>query len=179
MPPDPGPPPPVVPVAGVDDARSTAERVVAGIEATIERAATSFSEQERQHGVNDEWSTVESLRHIVLLVDVWLSRAIVGEEDPFHAIALPPSFMPPKLPGSSIDPEARPTFDEACEVVRGRLERVRRYVADLTPADLDRPVANHARTVAGALGVLFKEFEAHTSFMNRDLDVIEAGRPPG
>lgn len=120
---------------------------------------------------------VESLRHLVLVIDLWLSKAILGHPDPFHAIGLPPSFMPSKLPGSSIDPEARPAFDEACQVLEGRVATLRTYVDALTQDELDRAIEAHAGTVAGALGVLFDELAAHDLFINRDLDLIEGSRP--
>ncbi len=168
----PPPPPPVVPVPDVDTARESAAAARRRLEATIARAST-FNEDELQQRVNDEWSTVESLRHIVLLIDLWLSRAIRGEQDPFDPMALPPSFMPPKLfPDSSIDPNARPSFAEGCEVVRGRITTVEEYVDALTPAELARPIEAHAGTVGGALGVLFDELAAHDRFMNRDLDLL-------
>ena len=173
--PPPGPPPPVVPVPDVESARARAAEATGGLEATMRRA-TSFSDEELHRSVNNEWSTVDSLRHVVLIVDLWLSKAVLGEQDPFHPIALPPTFMPPKLPGSSIDPEARPTFDEACDVLRGRLATVRASIDELTPADLDRPVTSHAKTVGGALDVLFGEMTAHNRFINRDLDIIEGSR---
>src|SRR5262245_35196649 len=136
----PPPPPPVVPVPDVAAAQELAAAARMRLDATIERAS-SFTEDELQQRVNDEWSTVESLRHIVLLIDLWLSRAILGEQDPFDPMALPPSFMPPKLfPDSSIDPDAHPSFADACEVVRGRFTSVEEYVSTLTPAELDRPV---------------------------------------
>lgn len=173
--PPPPPPPPVVPVASVEAARASAAEATAGLEATMRRAA-SFSDEELHRSVNGEWSTVESLRHVVLIVDLWLAKIVLGQEDPFHPMALPPTFMPPKLPGTSIDPDARPSFDEACEVVRGRLAAVRAYVGELTPDDLDRAVVAHAKTVGGALSVLLGELKAHTRFVNRDLDIIEGSR---
>jgi hypothetical protein len=174
--PPPPPPPPVVPVASVEAARASAAEATEGLEATMRRAA-SFSDEELHRGVNGEWSTVESLRHVVLIVDLWLSKVVLGEDDPFHPMALPPTFMPPKLPGTSIDPDPRPTLDEACAVVRARLAAVGAYVDELTPEDLDRPVANHAKTVGGALGVLLGELKAHTRFINRDLDIVESSQP--
>jgi hypothetical protein len=162
-----------VPVPSADAARSEAG-VLAGLETTLQRAA-SLPEDALQVGVNGEWSTVQSLRHIVLVIDLWLSKVILGADDPFHPMALPPSFMPPKLPGSSIDPDARPSFDEACDALRGRLESVQAYVDALTDADLARPVQAHAETVGGALNVLFTELKAHNSFINRDLDVLGSG----
>jgi hypothetical protein len=168
----PPPPPPVIPVPDASAARESAAAARTRLEATI-ALASSFSEDQLQRRVDDEWSMVESLRHIVLLIDLWLSRAIRGEQDPFHPMALPPSFMPPKLfPESSIDPDARPSFAEACEVVRGRIARVDEYVDTLTPGELDRPIEAHAGTVGGALGVLFDELAAHDRFMNRDLELL-------
>lgn len=173
--PPPGPPPPVVPVPDVEAAHASAAAATGDLEATMRRAA-SFSDEELNRSVDNEWSTVDSLRHVVLIIDLWLSKAVLGEQDPFHPIALPPTFMPPKLPGSSIDPDARPTFDEACDVLRGRLATVRAYIDQLTPADLERPVKAHAKTVGGALDVLFGEMTAHNRFINRDLDIIEGSR---
>jgi hypothetical protein len=172
----PPPPPPVVPVASVDEARATASQATGAVEATLQRAA-SFSGEEQAHGVNGEWSTIESFRHLVLVVDLWLSKTILGDADPFDPMALPPTFMPPKLPGTSIDPDADPTFDEASEVLRGRLAAVRSYVETLTDEELGRAVPAHASTVGGALSVLFGELQAHDRFVNRDLDAIEASRP--
>jgi hypothetical protein len=162
-------------VPSVDGAREAAASATATLETTMLRAA-SFPDDDRHRRVNDEWSVVESLRHLVLVIDLWLSKAILGEADPFHAIGLPPTFMPPKLPGSSIDPEARPAFDEACEVLRGRMAGIDTYVDGLTREELDRPIKAHAGTVAGGLGVLFTEMRAHNSFINRDLDLIESSR---
>jgi hypothetical protein len=173
--PPPGPPPPVVPVPDVEAAHAAAAEATGDLEATMRRA-TSFSDEELNRSVDNEWSTVDSLRHVVLIIDLWLSKAVLGEQDPFHPIALPPTFMPPKLPGSSIDPDARPTFDEACDVLRARLATVRAYIDQLTPDDLERPVKAHAKTVGGALDVLFGEMTAHNRFINRDLDIIEGSR---
>lgn len=168
----PAPPPPPQPVPDVDVARESAASATERLEKTILRAS-SFAENERHRRVDDEWSTVESLRHLVFVVDVWLSKTIRGEQDPFHPIGLPPHFVPPKLPGSSIDPEAQPTFEEACEVLRARLAALRGYIDKLTPEELARPIEGHARTVAGGLGVIFNELNAHDRFINRDLDHIE------
>jgi hypothetical protein len=168
-------PPPVTPVPSVDAARESMAAVTERLEATMERASF-FSEEERDQRVDGEWSTIESLRHITFVVDVWLSKQIRGEEDPFHPIGLPPHFMPPKLPGSSIDPDARPSFDEACDVLRGRIAAVQSYVDGLTPEELDRPNESHAKTAAGALSIIFVELNAHDRFINRDLDTIETSR---
>jgi hypothetical protein len=171
----PPPPPPVVPVPDVETARASLRSARDALEATIARAA-SFTEVERNQRVDDEWSTVESIRHLVFVLDVWHSKTIGGETDPFHPIGLPPSFIPAKPPGTSVDPDARPTFDEAAGVLRARLANFAAYIQDLEDADLSRDVPAHAKTVGGALNVIFTELGAHNHFINRDLDAIERSR---
>jgi hypothetical protein len=166
----------VVPVPDVATARALLAEAQDRLDTTVGRLG-SFSEDERQQRVDDEWSAVESLRHLVLVIDLWLSKNILGEPDPFDPIALPPTFMPPKLfPESSIDPDARPSWDDTCAVLRGRMTALHRYVDALTPDELARPVEAHAGTVGGALSVLFVELAAHDHFINRDLDQLEVAR---
>jgi hypothetical protein len=171
--PMPPPPPPIQPVAGVDEAREGVASATAGLEATMQRAA-ALADDDCHRRVNDEWSTVESLRHVVFVVDLWLSKVVLGEPDPFDPMGLPPTFMPARFPDSSIDPEARPSFDEVCQVLAGRLARLSTYVDGLTAEELDRPIKAHAGTVAGALSVILTELKAHTRFIHRDLDLITA-----
>lgn len=159
----------------VDAARASLIEVKELLAATIKRAS-SFTEDERRRRVDDEWSTVESIRHVVFVIDVWLGRTIKGEDDPFHPVGIPPHFVPRVLPGSSIDADASPTFEEACDVLRGRLATLDAYVAALDGDELDRKIGTHAETVAGGLGVIFDELTFHNHFINRDLDKIEKVR---
>lgn len=166
-----GPPPPERVPADVDAARESLAVVVDVLDSTIARAS-ALSDAQRDTRVDDEWSAVESIRHLVFVIDIWLGKLIQGADDPFHPIGLPPHFVPSKPPGSSVDPDARPTFDEACEVLRGRLATLTAFIDALTSDDLARPIGTHAETVAGGLGVIFDELTYHAGFMNRDLDVI-------
>lgn len=43
----------------------------------------------------------------------------------------------------------------------------------MTSDELVRPIESHARTVGGALSVIFGELAAHDRFMNRDLDQLD------
>ena len=115
---------------------------------------------------------MQSIRHLVMVLDGWFSRTIKGEDDPFHPIGLPPSFMPPRPEGTSIDPEADPSFEEARDVLRERFAAFREYVDQLTQEELSRPIDNFTGSVHGSLWVIFGELWAHDRFMNRDLDVI-------
>jgi hypothetical protein len=170
MPAPPPPPPQIPPIVHVATAREEVASACDRLAATMGRAS-ALAEDVLHEGVNGEWSTVESLRHLVLVIDLWLSRTILGDPDPFHPMALPPSFMPPKLfPGSSIDPSADPSFSEASDVLRERLGRLQAYVDEVEPAELTRPVQAHVGTVGGALGVMFHELSAHDGFINRDLE---------
>ncbi len=169
----PPPPPPVIPVPDVETAQKTAAELIELTDATLARVG-ALPDAQRHERVDDEWSAVQSIRHLVLVLDLWLSKTVQGETDPFHPIALPPTFMPPKLPGTSIDPDADPTFDEASDVLRQRLGRLGLYVSGLTSAELERGIDAHARTVGGALNVIFTEVGAHNLFINRDLDIIES-----
>jgi len=170
-----GPPPIQRVPADVDAARSSVVSATEALETTIARAS-SFAAEELNRGVDNEWSTVESLRHLVFVVDLWLGKVIKGEDDPYQPIGLPPHFAPRVMPGSSIDPEASPTFDEACEVFRGRLATLASFVDELTADELARNIGTHAETVAGGLGVIFDELTYHNLFINRDLSKIDQAR---
>ena len=170
-----GPPPPQRVPSDAADAQAHASKVTEILEASIARALT-FTDEQRHQRVNDEWSTTESLRHIVFVVDVWLGRTLKGEQDPFHPIGIPPHFVPRVLPGSSIDADADPSFEETCDALRGRLETLDAYCRALTADELARPIGGHAETVAGGLGVIFDELTYHNHFINRDLDAIESGQ---
>jgi len=158
--------PRLVPVPDVKTARASVRKVTKQLESTITRVS-SFTDGERHRRVKDEWSAVESLRHLTFVIDKWLSKIIKRERDPFHPIAL--------RPGRQRTPPVG-TFEEACEVLRGRLQTLKAYTGALTEEELGRPIAAGPKTVAGGLAVIFNELNAHDRFINRDLDVIEGDR---
>ncbi len=150
---------------------------------TMERART-LPEADLHRSVNDEWSFTETLRHLVLVTDSWVSHAIAGQPRPFHPLGLPPSFVPDHE-SFGIDTGATPTFDEVAEVRAGRIASVRALLEAVTQEDLDRvrppntapggpPPAS--RTATSCLHVVFDEEWAHHRFAVRDLSIIEAER---
>ncbi len=142
---------------------------------TWERAR-ALDERRRQEQVDEEWSVVETIRHLVFVIDGWVSRIINGEDDPFHPIGLPPSFLPRKPEGTSVDPEAAPTFDEALSVWEGRLAKLRLVIDGLNEGELERPIEHiHANDVRTALWIVLDELWAHNRYMNRDISVLERG----
>lgn len=154
------------------------------LKATLDRAR-GLTEEQRHERVDGEWSVVETIRHLIFVIDGWISRTVLGESDPFHPIGLPPSFIPADAPGTSIDPAAQPSFDEALEVWRGRMDVLRRVIEGLTPEELERhvetagpgyPPAGLKTQVIGPLWTVFSDGWSHNLFMNRDMDTLTAAQ---
>ncbi len=160
--------------------RAAYDIVFGQLDASFERAR-GLTEAQRNERVDDEWSVIETIRHLVFAVDAWILRAVLGRAAPYDPIGLPFTEMSP-TPAVTCDPDARPTFDEAVAVWKGREEIVRDVVADLTPEELERPIVTkgegypppgHETQVIGPLWTIIEESWWHNRFMNRDMDVIE------
>lgn len=148
--------------------------------ATMQRARR-LGEPALHRSVDDEWSFVQTLRHLVHVTDSWLSHAVLGEARPFHPLGLPPTYV---TDGGTfgIDEDASPSLDDVAAVRRDRMARVRAFVESATQEDLDRirdanpnpggppPARRDARS---CLLVIFDEEWAHHQFAIRDLAVIE------
>src|SRR5690349_9442780 len=66
--------------AGAREAWATVERLWAP---TMARAATLTDEQVHR-SVDDEWSFVDTLRHLVFAIDSWFGNSVLGQDRPFH-----------------------------------------------------------------------------------------------
>jgi hypothetical protein len=155
--------------------------VVSQLEATWGRAR-KLTEEQRNQRVDDEWSVIETIRHLIFAFDAWIKRALLGEDDPFDPIALPPTFLPPTAPGMSCDPDAKPSFEEALAVWKDRVALLNEIVDALAPDELERPIVTkgdgypppgHETRVIGPLWTIIEESWWHNRFMNRDMDSIE------
>jgi hypothetical protein len=133
--------------------------------------------------VDDEWSFVETLRHLVFAADAWAGRAILDEPLPYHPLGLPSTGYPPAGAAAlGIDIEARPSLAEVMEVRDSRMALVRRLVDGLTDAGLDRvcprsPSPHHpeeTRSVGRCLRVIMREECEHRRYAVRDLATLEA-----
>ena len=69
--------------------------------------------------VDDEWSFIETLRHLVFATDAWVSRAILGQPSPRDPLGLPHDEMPSGT-GVPWDKDARPQLDPPGEREEGR-----------------------------------------------------------
>jgi DinB superfamily/Pentapeptide repeats (8 copies) len=132
--------------------------------------------------VEDEWSFIETLRHLVFATDAWVRRAVLGEPAPWHPLGLPNDEMP-DLPGVPRDRDARPSLDEMLALRADRMATVRHVLADLTDerlAGVTEPVTEpgYPEPVSFAVrrclqAILTEEWE-HRLYAERDLDLLQA-----
>ena len=88
-------------------------------------------EEVRDTRVDDEWSTVETLRHLLLVYDMWFGRAVLGEAAPHHSLGLPATFMDAAALGLDLDPDLRPALDDVLAARKSRQDQVREHLAGL------------------------------------------------
>jgi len=133
--------------------------------------------------VDEEWSFIETMRHLIFATDAWASRTVLDQPMPYHRLGYPVSAFPPADAAAiGLDLEARPTFDEVMEVRTDRMLLVRRIVDDLTAADLERLCTRspgpgypeEPRSVGRCLRVVMNEESWHHHYATRDLAVLEA-----
>ncbi len=98
-------------------------------------------EELRYERVGGEWSTVETLRHLLFVYDAWFGRAVLGEAAPYHPLGLPASFMTPRSSGSTWT--CGRTSTTSSQPGRARQDQVRAHLATLDDEALTRPVPTH------------------------------------
>ena len=148
---------------------------------TVERARR-FPPELLNERVDEEWSFIETLRHLVFATDKWIALKVLGEPSPWHPLGLPHDEMP-EDPSIQIDRDARPDLQEVLALRADRQGTVRRLVDELTDEGLERmtePVkdpdddAPRSFPVRECLWVILSEEWEHRLFAERDLDVLEA-----
>lgn len=134
--------------------------------------------------VDDEWSFIETLRHLVFATDAWVKRAMLGDPSPYDPLDLPHAEMG-DVPSVPNDGDARPSLDEVLTLRTDRMSVVRQVMADLTDdvlAGATDPIPPPGYPAAGTYpvrrclqAVVSEEWE-HRLFAERDLTVLEARR---
>ncbi len=131
--------------------------------------------------VDEEWSFVQTLRHLVFATDAWVNRAVLGNPAPWHPLGLPWDEAP-ELPGVPRDRDARPSLEELLQLRRDRMGDVRRLVdgltehslaGDTTPSGPGWPPPEPL-PVRECLLVVLNEECWHRIFAERDLAVLES-----
>lgn len=146
--------------------------------ATLDRVATT-PEGTVDVSVGGEWSFAQTLRHLVMATDIWLGKAVLELEQPFHPIGQPDASMDDE--DTSAFSGDKPAYAEVLEVRAGRQAMVRYFIATVTPEELEAERRNpHATefpvTVRHCLHVILEEEWEHHRFAVRDLGLIES--PP-
>ncbi|GGR57132.1 hypothetical protein J2S40_003328 [Nocardioides luteus] len=162
-----------------DDFRAAWSAIEKTWAATVEEA-TALPEERLHQRVDDEWSFVETLRHLLHASDKWLGSPVLEEDDPYHPFGLGPENADP--PGSA-SADSGPSLDEVLEARSARMATMRELVAGITDADLDRlctrkPVGNDADAdydVRHCLRVVLVEEAEHHRYAVRDLASLTAG----
>ena len=138
--------------------------------------------------VDEEWSYIETLRHLVFATDSWLRRAILGDPAPWHELDLPWDEMP-DVPGVPRDRDVRPSLDTVLELRRDRMAGVRGYLSGLTEESLSAqtepvegpgwPPESARFPVRECLLIILSEEWEHRRYAERDLDTLESARRRG
>ena len=149
-------------------------------EETVERAR-ALPEELLHRNVDDEWSFIQTLRHLSFASAAWVNRTVLGEASPWHPLDLPWDEAP-GWEGIPWDRDARPSLAEALAVREERQATVRGVIEDLSEDQLSskvRPVGPGwpAETMelelSHCLRVVLNEEWEHRLYAERDLTVIE------
>lgn len=146
--------------------------------ATVERAR-ALPEQRLHESVDDEWSFIQTVRHLCFATDAWVARMVLGESSPWHPLDLPWDEAP-GWDGIPWERDARPPLDEVLTIRAERQRLVRGVLADLTD---ERLAARVTRSEPGwpqatdlpverCLRIVISEEWQHRDFAERDLAAL-------
>jgi uncharacterized damage-inducible protein DinB len=147
--------------------------------------ARALDESRLHQRVDDEWSFIETLRHLCYATDAWVNRVYLGDPDPWDPLDLP--FDTLRDLEWRYDVEVRPSLDEVLAVRADRQATVRRVFADLTDDDLvgdTTPVEGEgwpppdSYSVSEALQVVLNEEYHHRRYAERDLARLDQPAAP-
>jgi hypothetical protein len=149
-------------------------------EGTVQRAR-SLPEAVLHSNVDDEWSFIQTLRHLSFASAAWVGRTILGNPSPWHPLDLPWDEAP-GWEGIPWDREARPSLDEVLAVRGERQAMVRQVMQSLTDEQLDAVVTpvgpgwpDRAAPVRQCLHVVLNEEWEHRLYAERDLTLLTEG----
>lgn len=129
--------------------------------------------------VAGEWSFAQTLRHLVLATDMWLGKAVLEKEQPFHPLGLLDLGSAGEVEKSVFSTET-PSYDEVLAARADRVAMVRDFLARVTPDELAASHKNphnpdFRETTLSCLHTIIDEEWEHLRYAVRDLDAIEQG----
>jgi DinB family protein/pentapeptide repeat protein len=163
---------------GFRDAWAILERLW---EDTVGRART-FPEAALHRGVDDEWSFIQTLRHLGFASAAWVGRMVLGNASPWHPLDLPWDEAP-GWEGVPWDRAARPSLEEVLALRRERQAMVRGVVESLTDERLACEVTRlepgwpqlEGFSLQECLSIVLNEEWEHRLYAERDLSELEKG----
>ena len=158
-----------------EDMRATWAALEAEWAKTVTRAQ-ALPEDALHESVNDEWSFVQTLRHLVFAMDKWFTAPILGER--FHPIGLPNSGSV-DFPWPGLDYDLTPSVSEALAVRADRAARFRDYLSSVATTDFTRPIdvlENGTNPLHECICTVFEEEFWHNRYARRDLAQLEAAK---
>jgi uncharacterized damage-inducible protein DinB len=147
-------------------------------EDTLTRAR-ALPEADLQRGVDDEFSFVQTLRHLNFAAAAWVERMVLGNPSPWHPLDLTWDGAPADE-GLPRDRDARPPLEAVLAIRRERQATVRRFLASLTDDRLatmvTRPEPGYPRnetySVLQCVHVVLTHEWEHREHAERDLAVM-------
>ncbi len=146
-----------------------------GMWATTTAEALTHPESSLNLRVDDEWSFLETLRHLVFASETWIGAGILGRTT-YHHLGLAGPWFDPALAGLDVD--AAPSVEEVLAARAKQQAMVRDYVATLTPEILGSETSAPEgapwpppgpMAVQRRLHVILDEEWWHLQFAKRDL----------
>jgi hypothetical protein len=145
---------------------------------TVERLRGMAKGSEHRR-VDDEWSPVETLRHLVFVHDSWFRRCVLGSTAKFNAVGLASDFVPDQEE-QGLDLAAEPSLAEVLAVRDEQAAELEAWLESVTADQLQQPAPvpdgpgwppyARGRSVVECLRTVLDEEWAHHGFCVRDLD---------
>jgi DinB superfamily/Pentapeptide repeats (8 copies) len=165
---------------GFREAWAILERLWKG---TVARAMT-LPAAALHRNVDDEWSFIQTLRHLNFASAAWVDRMVRGNASPWHPLDLPWDEAP-GWDGIPWDREARPSLDEVLTVRRERQAMVRHVLESLTDEQLAAAVTRiepgwprvERLPVKECLRIVLTEEWQHRLYAERDLNSLQSAPP--
>ncbi|RZS80144.1 DinB family protein [Motilibacter rhizosphaerae] len=168
------------------DLREAARQLRASWAATTERIRRTPGIERRS--VDDEWSAVQTLRHLVFVHDSWFRRCCLGSPRLFTPMGIGTSIEPYRG-AHGLDLSADPSLDEIVSVRDAQAAELEAWLSTVTAAELAArapvpdgdvwPPYARGRSVRQCLRTVLDETFEHHRFCVRDLDwVSPTGQDP-